>query len=147
MAEGAEGNLGSCVCKLQKREVGELRAACQGWYGSPNNCSRFQKWQKQSRLRLIWMLQKIQEFVPWNPPCWKWRRSRLPDLSVICHRGARSSSRHPSRQRERQRRDWGWRCSPPHTRSDSARGHAADLRAKRGSSCWLYHTRVEARLV
>lgn len=100
MAEGAEGNLGSRVCKLQEREVGELRAGCQGWYGSPNKCSGFQKWQEQSRIKLIPMLQKIQEFVPWNPPSWTLRRSRLPDLSVSCHRGACSSSRHPSRQRE-----------------------------------------------
>lgn len=148
MAEGAEGNLGSRVCKLPKREIGEPRAGCQGWYGSPNNCSGFQKWQKQSCLKFIWMLLKIQEFVPWNPPRWTLRKPRLPDLSLICHRGACNSSRRPSRQRERDRDGIGADVAPlPRTRSDSARGRAADLRAKCGSSSWLYHTRVEARLV
>lgn len=98
MAEAAEANLGSRVCKLQEQEVGEPRAGCQGWYGSPDDCSGFQKWQKQSGLKLIWMLRNIQEFVPWNPSSRTLRRWRLPGLSVICHRGACSSSQRPGRQ-------------------------------------------------
>lgn len=35
----------------------------------------------------------------------------------------------------------------PATRPGTARGRAADLRAKRGSSSWPHHTRVEASLV
>lgn len=148
MAEAAEGNLGSRVCKLQEQEVGEPRAGCQGWYGSPDDCSGFQKWQKQSGLKLIWILRNIQEFVPWNPSSRTLRRWRLPGLSVICHRGACSSSQRPGRQRQRRRRDRGWCLSLlPATRPGTVRGRAADLRAKRGSSSWPHHTRVEASLV
>lgn len=126
MAEAAEWNLGSRVCKLQEQEVGEPRAGCQGWYGSPDDCSGFQKWQKQSGLKLIWMLRKIQEFVPWNPSSRTLRRWRLLGLSVICHRGACSSSRRPGRQRQRRRRRWdrGWCLSPSPPRGPAQRGAA-----------------------
>lgn len=86
---GSEGEPGVRVCKIQKREVEKPRAGCQRWYWSPNNCSGFQKWQKQSCLKPI---QMFQEFARWNPASWTLRRSRLPKMSVICHQGACSSS-------------------------------------------------------
>lgn len=98
---GSEGERGVRVCKIQKREVKKPRAGCQRWYGSPNNCGGFQKWQKQSCLKFVQLLQKFKKFVRRNLPSWTLRRSQLPKLSVICHQGACSSSRRPSRQRDR----------------------------------------------
>lgn len=40
----------ACLCKLQEPGIGGLRAGCQRWYGSPDDCNNARKWQIQSFL-------------------------------------------------------------------------------------------------
>lgn len=40
----------ACLCKLQEPGLGGLRAGCQRWHGSPDDCNNARKWQMQSFL-------------------------------------------------------------------------------------------------